>query len=192
MIAHNQSQINSVLFLQKAEGKLFRFFSSSLFFTSENISNLWIKKARGGGFEQDSDKAVVGIMWCYLSFFWTLPACLCPVVILRQLLLKASLANQSWQVAFLVPGVDNRYLLWSPISCITKRDGEFSICWQQDDRWHLLAQHSSCYHLKQLLCQFMCLLVRNNCRFRTWKLIALCRLGGLSTNTHTSKNHCAP
>lgn len=115
-------------------------------------------------------------MWCYLSSFWTLPARLCPVVFLRQLLLKASLANQSWQVVFLVPGVDNRYLLWSPISCITKGGGEFSIRWQKDDRWHLLAWHSSGDHLQQLLFQFRCLSVRSNCRFRTWKYIVLSRM----------------
>lgn len=129
-------------------------------------------------------------MWCYLSSFWTLPACLCPVVFLRQLLLKASHANQSWQVVFLVPGVDNRYLLWSPISCITKEDGEFSICWRKDDRWHLLAWHSSCDHLQQLLFQFMCLLARSDCSFRTWKYIVLNRM--VSTPTCIlQKNHCA-
>lgn len=127
-------------------------------------------------------------MWCYLSSFWTLPACLCPVVFLRWLLLKASRANQSWQVVFLVPGVDNRYLLWSPISYITKGDGEFSICWQKDDRWHLLAQHSSCDHPQRLLFQLMCLSVRSNCRFRTWKFIVLCRV----VSPPPSKEHCAP
>lgn len=113
-------------------------------------------------------------MWCYLSFFWTLPACLCPVVFWRQLLLKASHANQSWQVVFLVPGVDNRYLLWSRIPYITKGDGEFNIRWQEDDRWHLLAQCSSWYHPQWLFFQFMCHLVRSKCRFRAWKFTVLC------------------
>lgn len=131
-----------MLSLEKAEGKVFPFCSSFLFPLLKTSVTCELKIG-GDGFEQDSDKAVMGNMWCYLSSFWTLPVCLCPVVFLRQLLLKASHANQSWQVVFLVSGVDTRYLLWSPTSCITKGAGEFSICWQKDDRWHLLAQHSS-------------------------------------------------